>query len=116
MYPDPPGFPEARVRPDGASFDRELGEFTLPYEDVRTAPDPDRMLREFLQSTYAAGADLAGWNRAALEPATYPSERPPRRAWSTTAAGEPTPETHSTALGAGGPVDHGYRPRRRTTS
>jgi hypothetical protein len=41
--------------------------FTLPYEAVRTAPEPDAMLLEFLQSTHDAAANLAGWNRAELE-------------------------------------------------
>jgi hypothetical protein len=34
---------------------------------VRKATDPDAALLDFLQSTYAAAADLAGWDRAALE-------------------------------------------------
>jgi hypothetical protein len=34
---------------------------------VRTAPDPDAAALEFLQTTYEAAADLAGWDRAALE-------------------------------------------------
>jgi hypothetical protein len=37
------------------------------YDDVRGAPAPERMLLEFLQSTYEAGAALAGWDRDALE-------------------------------------------------
>ena len=44
-----------------------MGEFALPYAAVRTAHDPDAALLEFLQSTYEAAADLAGWDRAALE-------------------------------------------------
>jgi hypothetical protein len=44
-----------------------LGEFLLPYEDVRAAADPDEALLAFLRSTYEAAADLAGWDRAALE-------------------------------------------------
>jgi hypothetical protein len=39
----------------------------VPYDAVRTAPDPDRALLEFLQSTYDAAADLAGWDRGALD-------------------------------------------------
>lgn len=66
-YPAPPGFAEARVEPAEARFDATLGEFILPYEAVRTAPDPDAALMAFLQSTYATAADLAGWDRAALE-------------------------------------------------
>jgi hypothetical protein len=55
------------VEPDGARFDSTLGEFLLPYDAVRAAADPDEVLMAFLRSTYAAAADLAGWDRAALE-------------------------------------------------
>ena len=34
---------------------------------VRAADDPDAALLAFLDSTYAAAADLGGWDRAALE-------------------------------------------------
>jgi hypothetical protein len=47
-------------------YSAELGEFLLRYEDVRGADAPDAVLLEFLQSTYVAAADLAGWDRAAL--------------------------------------------------
>ncbi|MGA8046191.1 MAG: DUF5996 family protein [Dermatophilaceae bacterium] len=66
-YPEPDGYRTYAVGPDGAHFSEALGEFVLPYAAVRTAPDPDAALLEFLQSTYEAAADLAGWNRAALE-------------------------------------------------
>ncbi len=66
-YPAPAGFAEAKVRPDAAFFSKELGEFILPYEAVRKAADPSRELLAFLQSTYTAAADLAKWDRAALE-------------------------------------------------
>jgi hypothetical protein len=66
-YPAPEGFRTAAVRPAGAAYDAKLGLFILPYAAVRTAPKPDAMLLEFLQSTYEAAADLGGWNRAELE-------------------------------------------------
>jgi hypothetical protein len=66
-YPAPVGFSAAKVEPDAAFFSKELGEFILPYEAVRTAPEPERALMEFLQSSYAAAADLAKWERSALE-------------------------------------------------
>jgi hypothetical protein len=66
-YPVPPGFSTVKVGPDGARFDEALGEFILPYETVRTARDPDVALLEFLESTYRAAADTAGWNRTELE-------------------------------------------------
>jgi Family of unknown function (DUF5996) len=66
-YPAPAGFAAAKVKPAAAFFSGELGEFLLPYDDVRKASDPDAALMEFLQSSYAAAADLAKWDRAALE-------------------------------------------------
>jgi hypothetical protein len=66
-YPQPPGFAAAAVRPSAALWQKELGEFILPYDAVRQAKAPDDLLLEFLESTYAAAADLAKWDRAALE-------------------------------------------------
>jgi len=66
-YPAPDGFAAAKVKPAQAIFSKELGEFLLPYDAVRTARDPDAALMEFLQSTYDAAADLAKWDRKALE-------------------------------------------------
>jgi hypothetical protein len=65
--PEPSGFKTAPIRPAAASYDDELGEFLLLYEDMRTASSPRETLLEFLQSAYDAGADLAAWDRAALE-------------------------------------------------
>ena len=73
-YPAPPGFADARVRPDEAFYSQELGEFLLPYDRVRLADSPDDTLLEFLQSTYEAAATLANWDRQALE---RPSESEP---------------------------------------
>jgi hypothetical protein len=66
-YPQPAGFAQAAVRPDAAFYSSELGEFILPYDAVRQADSPDRVLLEFLQTTYEAAADLAGWDRGSLE-------------------------------------------------
>ena len=66
-HPQPPGLPDARIQPDAAYFDKDLGEFILPYDAVRTAPSPDRLVLAFYRSTYEATADLGGWDRAALE-------------------------------------------------
>jgi hypothetical protein len=66
-YPVPAGFGNAEVQPAGAYFHDTLGEFLLPYDAVRAAADPDATLLAFLQSTYEAAADLAGWDRASLE-------------------------------------------------
>jgi hypothetical protein len=66
-YPAPEGFAAAPVRPAEAFFSKELGEFILRYDAVRTAADPDRTLMAFLQSSYEAAAELGRWDRAALE-------------------------------------------------
>lgn len=66
-YPEPAGFADHPVGPKGAYYSVEAGQFLLPYEAVRAAPDPDRALLEFLQSSYEAAAEHGGWDRAALE-------------------------------------------------
>jgi hypothetical protein len=66
-YPEPDGFRAATVTPAAAGFDGTLGEFVLPYEQVRRAAAPDTELLAFLQSSYDAAANLAGWDRASLE-------------------------------------------------
>jgi hypothetical protein len=66
-YPEPAGFREKKMLPATAYFDATLGEFLLPYEDMRKAADPSATLMDFLTSTYAAAADTADWDRAALE-------------------------------------------------
>jgi hypothetical protein len=66
-YPTPAGFADAPITPPAARFDPGLGEFLLPYEAVRTARDPAEALLAFLQGAYEAAADLAGWDRTALE-------------------------------------------------
>jgi hypothetical protein len=65
--PPPEGLAEAKVKPEQAYYNAEMGLFLLLYDDMRNAPDPDAVLMEFLQSTYEAGASLAKWDRAALE-------------------------------------------------
>ena len=69
-YPEPQGYRDMAVSPGRAGYRDDLGEFTLPYEVVRTAADPDRVLLDFLQSTYEAAAICGKWDRRALERAT----------------------------------------------
>jgi hypothetical protein len=65
--PEPAGFKEVRVGPAAAFYSPEFNDFVIKYEDVRRAATPRAALLDFLQSTYDAGADLGGWNRADLE-------------------------------------------------
>jgi len=65
--PAPPGLDIEAVRPDMAQWDAKMGEFILKYDDVRAAKSPDQAILDFCQSTYEAGANLARWDRKALE-------------------------------------------------
>lgn len=65
IYPEAPGYRDAKL--SHGRFDETYGEFVLPYSQVRAFADPEGMLREFFDSAYEAGANLAKWDRAALE-------------------------------------------------
>ncbi len=66
-YPEPEGYSTRAVLPAAAYYHPKAREFILPYDAVRTAPDPDGAVLAFLESTYEAAADLGHWDRAALE-------------------------------------------------
>jgi hypothetical protein len=65
--PEPSGLKEAVVLPSAAYYHRELAEFMLPYDAVRTASDPIATLRSFVSSVYERAATLGGWDRLSLE-------------------------------------------------
>jgi len=65
VYPEPAGYRAANVM--HGRFDENYGEFLLPYADVRASSDPEGMLSDFFESAYDAAANLARWDRAALE-------------------------------------------------
>jgi hypothetical protein len=66
-YPEPPGYRDTRLRAPEAFYDGGLKQFILPYDAVRRSQDADTLLLGFLQETYEAAADKAGWDRQALE-------------------------------------------------
>ena len=66
-YPEPAGCDVALIKPGTAYYHPMMHEWILPYESVRTSATPERDLRDFLQSTYEAAADLGKWDRTALE-------------------------------------------------
>jgi hypothetical protein len=72
--PEPPDLAGFRIRPEPAYYSPELADFILPYEAVRSAARPDEAVLDFYQSVYDTAADLARWDRAALD-------RPPEE-WS----------------------------------
>jgi hypothetical protein len=60
-YPKPARIEQQPIQPAAASWSPELGEFALLYEDVRKGASPREAMLSFFESTYAAGARLAGW-------------------------------------------------------
>jgi hypothetical protein len=66
-YPEPAGYGETPLRTAEAFYDKNLGQFILPYDAVRQAREPDALMLEFLQETYEAAANLAKWDREVLE-------------------------------------------------
>jgi hypothetical protein len=65
--PVPEGLAEVKVRPEAAGWDKALGEFIFKYDALLKEPSPEKALMEFLESVYGAAADVAKWDRAALE-------------------------------------------------
>ncbi len=67
--PLPPGIEKRRLEPAEAEWAmvRNSPMALLRYERWRVMPDREDALLRFLQSSYEAGADLAGWDRKALE-------------------------------------------------
>jgi len=65
--PPPDGLNQAKVQPEQAYYNADMGLFLLLYEDMRTASNPEAVLMDFLESTYEAGANLANWDRSSLE-------------------------------------------------
>jgi len=65
--PEPAGLDQSQIEPRAAFYSKDMKEFLLPYDAVRQSPSPETALMDFLQSTYEAGANLAKWDRKALE-------------------------------------------------
>ncbi|MDB5012783.1 MAG: hypothetical protein JWQ25_985 [Daejeonella sp.] len=67
LYPEPEGYKVAKIQPKEGYYHQSLGEFILPYSAVQQSEYPEKALLSFLETTYSAGAELAGWDRATLE-------------------------------------------------
>jgi Family of unknown function (DUF5996) len=65
--PSPAGLDKAKIQPAAAGYNTALGEFILKYDDLRAESAPDEALMKFLETSYAEAANLAGWDRSALE-------------------------------------------------
>jgi hypothetical protein len=73
-FPLPDGFEDAKVKPADSFWHPGLKNFLLPLAALRRSSSPRDVLLQFFQSVYEAGADLAGWDRDALE--RHPEEQP----------------------------------------
>lgn len=67
VYPTSESFAKQSVQPEQAYYSPEMGEFFLNYADVQQAENPEKMLQDFLITTYNAAANSANWNRDLLE-------------------------------------------------
>src|SRR3989442_7010422 len=65
--PEPTGLSDSKIKPAAGFYSKDMKEFLLPYDAVRQSQSTEDSLMDFLQSTYEAGADLAKWDRKALE-------------------------------------------------
>lgn len=71
-FPMPAGLEEATIAPPG-TWSADIGEFILPYDSARSAPDPKQAILDFARSTYDAAARLMGgwddaWTHVAVPP------------------------------------------------
>ena len=65
--PEPFEYNTSHILPPAAFYNPPTKGFILMYDDVRKADNPDRMILDFLQSTYQVGAELGKWDRRSLE-------------------------------------------------
>ena len=76
LHPQPPGCDIVPINPEGAAWVEQMGEWILPYEQVRTSEDPGATLREFLDCAYQLAGSLGGWD---LKDHEYVKPSPPKR-------------------------------------
>jgi len=63
MYPQPAGFMNEPLSPKEAFWSHQSGLALLRYEDARNAADsPEKVILDFLESVYQAGAKRANWD------------------------------------------------------
>jgi hypothetical protein len=62
LVPSPPGCASAAIEPEHAGWVEAMGEWMMPYEAVRTCPDPRKALLDFLNSVYRVALTQGGWD------------------------------------------------------
>jgi len=61
-HPAPDNYSEANLSPAAASWDAAIGEYLLPWDDVRSAPDPHAFALEFARSAFRHGCEICAWD------------------------------------------------------
>lgn len=67
-YPSPNSIDKEPLKPNSAKWQDSNGSpmALLLYKDIRTSNNPKQQIMDFLESSYLAGAKLAGWDIEAL--------------------------------------------------
>lgn len=65
IYPEPERCSEISIAAEGVRWSDQLREWILPYDLVRRSPDPETLLRSFLDGIYNVCGDAARWERGA---------------------------------------------------
>lgn len=66
-YPEPPGFRDIMMKPEGTYFNKDIGEYILPYETVRNADGTAKTIQEFFRNAYEAAANTGKWDKESIE-------------------------------------------------
>jgi hypothetical protein len=67
LVPRPDGCETAPVRPEHAGWVEAMEMWLMPYEAVRTSPDPRQAVLDFLDSVYQVAVTQGGWDVGAFE-------------------------------------------------
>lgn len=67
IAPEPDGFKKGVISPQVAFYNEPTKGYILMYDDVRLLGNPQQAVFDFFKSVYNVGADLAQWDRPALE-------------------------------------------------
>ncbi|MGZ4199929.1 MAG: DUF5996 family protein [Thermoleophilia bacterium] len=78
IHPRPDGCETVPIEPEKAGWVDAMGQWILPYDEVRASADPQRVLLDFLRSAYRAAVTIGGWDEGAYR---YALPAPSRRSW-----------------------------------
>jgi hypothetical protein len=62
MHPAPDSYQATKLSPAAAYWDAQIGEYLLPWTDVRSAADPHAFALEFAMSAFQHGCQVCAWD------------------------------------------------------